>query len=262
MTGQFTLGLLATALVLASFDQVTGLADTACGAEFRIQNKVYLDDEKRPQSGSLTIFSDNLVYDILDGEGEITLFDRAHGRFVLLDPAHRLRTEISVARLHQAMAEIQAWASTQPDPFLRFLAVPKFDLQTVTAAGEMEFASPWATYQVTPLDPAHSDIARAYQDFSNGYCQLNTLINPGARPPFARMIVNDALGQRKLIPREVKLTIQPKQGPTATRTIIRSQHQFTPRLSEADRQQIVRVEQLVTSFTPVLLDEYQKRVRP
>jgi hypothetical protein len=126
----------------------------------------------------------------------------------------------------------------------------------------MEFASPWATYQVMPQDPANGEIARAYQDFSNGYCQLNTLINPGARPPFARMIVNDALGQRKLIPRQVKLTIRPKEGSPATRTTISSQHQFTPRLSQSDRQQIARAEQFVTSFTPVSLDEYQQRVRP
>ncbi len=267
MTGQLTLGLLAITLVLAPLGRAIGLGGAACGAEFRIENKVYVDDEKRPHSGSVTIFSDDMVYDILDGEGEITIFDRARGRLVLLDPAHHLRTEISVAKLHQAMEQLQAWAYSQPDraqpdPFLRFLAAPKFDRQGVTAAGEMEFASPWATYQVMPQDPVNGEIARAYQDFSNEYCQLNTLINPGARPPFARMIVNDALGQRKLIPREVKLTIRPKEGLTAKRTTIRSRHQFTPRLSDADRRQIARAGQLVTSFTPVLLDEYQKRVRP
>ncbi len=262
MTSQLPLGFLAVTLILAPFGWVIGLAGTTCGAEFRIENKVYVDDEKRPHSGSVTIFSDDMVYDILDGEGEITVFDRAHSRFVLLDPAHRLRTEISAARLQQALEQLQAWAYVQPDPFLRFLAAPKFDRQGVTAAGEMEFASPWATYLVTPQDPANDEIARAYQDFSNEYCRLNTLINPGARPPFARMIVNDALGQRKLIPREVKLTIRPKEGLTAKRTTIRSRHQFTPRLTAADHQQIAQAEQFVTSFIPVLLDEYQKRVRP
>jgi hypothetical protein len=262
MIDQLTLGLLAITLMLTPFGRLIGLVGTACGAEFRIENKVYVDDEKRPPSSSVTLFSDDMVYDILDGAGEIIIFDRAHGRFVLLDPAHRLRTEISVARLQQAMEQLRAWANTQPDPFLRFLAAPKFDRQGVTAAGEMEFASPWATYQVMPQDPANGEIARAYQDFSNEYCQLNTLINPGARPPFARMIVNDALGQRKLTPREVKLTIRPKEGLMAKRTTIRSQHQLAPRLSEADRQQIARAEQFVTSFTLVLLDEYQKRVRP
>jgi hypothetical protein len=253
--------------MLAPLPQAIGLAGTACSAEFRIENKIWADEEKRPESSSVTIFADDMVYDILDGEGEITIFDRARGRFVLLDPVHRLRTEISVARLQQAMEQLRAWAyaqpdRAQPDPFLRFLAAPKFDRQAVTAAGEMEFASPWATYQVVPQDPANGEIALAYQDFSNEYCRLNTLINPGARPPFARMIVNDALGQRKLIPREVKLTIRPKEGLMAKRTTIRSQHQLTPRLSDADRQQIARAEKLATSFTPVLLDEYQKRVRP
>jgi hypothetical protein len=64
-----------------------------------------------------------------------------------------------------------------------------------------------------------------------------------------------------MIPRQVKLTIRPKEGPTARRVTIRSQHQFTPRLSEADRRQIARAEQFATSFTPVVLDEYQKQVR-
>jgi hypothetical protein len=243
------------------------LAGAACGAEFRIENKIYLDDQKQPPCGSVTIFSDNLVYDILDGEGEITIFDRAHGRFVMLDPTHRLRTEIGVAKLQQAMDKLKSWAWTQPDrpqpdSFLRFLAAPKFDLQSVTAAGELDFASPWASYRVVPQDPASGEVARAYQDFSNKYCQLNALINPGTRPPFARMIVNDALAQRRLIPREVKLTIQPKEGPAATRTTIRSQHQFTPRLSQADRQQIARAEQMAVSFTPVQFSEYQRQVRP
>jgi hypothetical protein len=48
----------------------------------------------------------------------------------------------------------------------------------------------------------------------------------------------------------------------AKRTTIRSQHRFTPRLSQSDRGQIARAELFVTSFAPVLFDEYQKRVRP
>jgi hypothetical protein len=262
MTNQLLLSLFAVTLVLTPLGHATGLMGTARGVEFRIENKVYVDQEKDPVAGSVTIFADEMVYDVLDGQREITVFDRAHGRFVLLDPAHRIRTEISVGRLQQAMEQLQTWAYAQADPYLRFLAAPKFDRQGATAAGGLEFASPWVTYLVMPQGPADGEIARAYQEFSNGYCALNTLTNPGGRPPFARMIVNDALGQKKLIPRQVTLTIRPREGQTAKRTTIRSQHQFTPRLTAADRQQMARAEQFVVNFTPVLFDEYQKRVQP
>jgi hypothetical protein len=254
--------LFAIPLMLAPVAGETGWAGAARGAEFRMENRIYAGDEKQPVGGSVTLFADDVVYDVLTGQREITVFDRAHGRFVLLDPAHRHRTEIGMARLRQAIEQLQSWAYGQQDPFLRFLAAPKFDRQGLNASGEMEFASPWATYLVLPQEVANSEIARAYREFSNGYCALNTLANPGGRPPFARMIVNDALGQKNLIPRQVTLILRPKEAAAAKRTVIRSEHQFTPRLSAADRQQIARVEEDVVSFAPVPWDEYQKRVQP
>ena len=57
---------------------------------FRVDNKVFVNNEKEPRIQSTTIFHEGRVYDFLKSPGEITLFDSARHRFVLLDPARRV----------------------------------------------------------------------------------------------------------------------------------------------------------------------------
>ena len=184
----------------------------ASAVSFRVDNKVFVSAEKEPRSQSTTIFHEGLVYDFLDKPGEITIFDPGHHRFVLLDPAHRVKTEVSSDEVAALCDNLQSWAKRQADPLLRFMAEPRFEEGFDEAAGDLAFKSEWMTYRVAASPVASEAIGRQYREFSDWYTRLNARLNPGSKLPFARLEVNRVLDSRHVFPREVKLAVHAKKG--------------------------------------------------
>ena len=85
---------IATAVFLLSSS--TLLAEAARGADFRVENSVFVEGQSQPQSQGVTIFRDGLVYDFLNEPAEVIVFDKANRRFILLDITRRVRSEISM----------------------------------------------------------------------------------------------------------------------------------------------------------------------
>lgn len=236
------------------------LPSLGAAEEFRVENKVFVDDEKQPRIESTTIFFGNVVYDYLAKPAEVTIFDKAHKRFVLLDVTRRAKTEISTEAVEELTARLKRWAASQSDPFLRFLADPQFDIHYDESAGELVCSSTWMTYRVATVDAPDEQLCRQYTEFSDWSCQLNTMLNPGSRPPQARMLLNAALEARQRFPREVSLSLRPKEGLWPKRFLLRSEHQLIRQLVQSDRDRIAQTDQFMAIFTPVTFGEYQKRI--
>src|SRR5690242_19214648 len=62
--------------------------------EFRVESKVYNSENGPPVSESLTLFHEGRAYDLLSSPPEITIFDIAKNRIVMLDPVRKVRTEV------------------------------------------------------------------------------------------------------------------------------------------------------------------------
>ena len=231
--------------------------------DFRIENRVFVGSEKDPRSQSTTIFYGGRVYDYLLQPAEVTVFDRDGGRLVLLDTTRRVKTELTTTAIASLTERLKRWAQSRADPLWRFLAEPKFEEQSDEPSGELLLSSPWLTYRVKAVDGGNEEMSRSYREFCDWYCQLNTLINPGSRPPFARMMLNAALDQRRQLPVEVQLTIRPK-GPKellpTKRIVVRSEHQLVRGLAESDRDRIAQTDQFMVIFQPVGFEEYQKKL--
>jgi hypothetical protein len=235
-----------------------GLGGVARAEQFRVENRIFVGDEKEPRSESTTIFYDDVVYDFLVKPAEITIFDKTHDRFVLLDVPRRVKTEVPTAHVKEFAGRLKQWGSAQPDAMLKFLVDPRFEERN--DAGEMVFSSPWLTYRVMTEDAGNEAVSRQYSEFSDWYSQLNTLLNPGTRPPFARMVVNAALEARQRFPREVHLTLRSKDSLLSRRITIRSEHQLISQLIQPDRERISQTDQYIAIFTPLKFDEYQKKI--
>ena len=260
MTNRADLGVLSALLGVIWAAGVLLADGTARAEQFRVENKVFVEDEKEPRVESTTIFYAGVVYDYLKEPAEITVFDKARGRFVLLDVARQVKTELTTEAVAAVTERLKEWAGAQPDPYLKFLADPKFTRPAEPDAGELTFASPWVTYRVKPVDAGSAAIARQYREFSDWYGMLNTRINPGARPPFARMILNAELDSRRQLPREVQLTLRPKASLLAKKIHIRSEHQLIRRLVESDRARVAETDRFMGVFNPVDFDDYQKQI--
>jgi hypothetical protein len=235
------------------------LARPAVAADgFRIDSRVFYEDQKEPACRSSTIFAENKVYDFLDKPAEIFVLDRPHAQFILLDTERRVSTRVNMLDVAGFTDQLQARAETRDDPFLRFLARPQFDQHLDAVTGTLTLNSPWMTYQVQGAAPPDPTMLQLFREFSDWYVRLTPLLDPAARPPFARMVLNEALERCGLMPRQVILTITPKRGPLTKRITVRSEHQLIGRLSEADNDRLVQAQQFVTIFNPVSLEQYRK----
>jgi hypothetical protein len=259
MTFRRRLWSLFVALAAVPAASVCGPSSAAGEESFRIENEIFVDGEKEPQIRSTTVFHRGVVYDYLADPAEVTVLDVEHGRFVLLDLDRRIKTELPTERVAEFCDRLRERLQNRSDPFVRFLCDPHFEQTLDESAGELTFTSPWMTYRVLFGSESQS-LSRRYRDFSDWYCRLNTILNPGARPPFARMIVNAALEDRQLFPREVHLTIQPKEGLLAKRITVRSKHRLIRQLVESDRKRVSQTDQFMAMYASVDFREYQRQV--
>lgn len=240
-------------LILASVARIAYVA----GEDFRIDNRVFATGQSRPDSESTTIFYGGLVYDFLAEPAEVVVFDKAGNRFVLLDLRRRVQTELTAEAVATFVAQIKEKTSGSSNPMVKFLGDPKFSEKFDQASSELTLESVWMTYRVQLL-PTSTTIAQQVRDFSDWSARVNAVLNPRSRPPFARLLVNDALAQRQAAAREVRLTLPAKKGAPSNRTTIRSQHELTLQLSPEDVNRVAKVRESMRTFESVAFEKYRK----
>jgi hypothetical protein len=250
-----------TRLILALFT-VWMLAFTGVSpaADFRIENRVFLDDEPDMVSESTTLFATGRVYDFFGGENdEIAVYDPSHQRFILLDPARRVKTEIKSAYIDTWIEALQKKAEGHENPFVRFLAQPKFDRSFDQATGVLTMSSPSMTYRIETVPAESEEIAREYGQFADAYARLTAVTSDVPLPPYPRLAVNAALRERKELPKRLERTVERTGlGPLPNKSVtIRSEHVIAWRLVDSDRRRIDQAADYLASFKEVPLQAYR-----
>ncbi|WP_231953953.1 hypothetical protein [Pirellulimonas nuda] len=223
--------------------------------ELRIETRMYAGDEPDVISSSTTLFAGDVVYDFREDEGRVTIFRAGHagapGRFVLLDTARRVRTEIDTDRLTGAMEKLRQWAATQKDPFLRFTAEPHFEETFDRETGVLTMTSPHLTYRITTEPAKDASAEPQIKQFLDWFVQLHTLLEAGL-PPGPRLEVNEALMRHSAIALEVQLA-QHRDDETS----LRAEHLVTWLLSKQDRNRIDESLDKMAEFREVSNVEFQ-----
>ncbi len=231
----------------------------------RIESKVFFGNDKEPKAENTTIFHRGLVYDYLrnPAEGRYTsetiVLDLARGRFVLLDPKRRVRTELATQEVAALCENFRQWAQDQTDAFTKFLGDPKFEEVLEETTGELVLQSPWLTYRVATIETDSEAVLQQFREFTDWYARLNARLNPGYKLVLARLALNEALQKRRQLPREITLTVQSKKAFSFQKTVIRSEHQFIYHLVESDRDRIAQTGEFIAIFRPVDFTEYDRR---
>lgn len=246
----------AQALLLAGL--VVAPSSVALATDFRIVSDVLLNNAV--VSTNRTVFRAGVVYDYLQAPGLTTVFDPARQRFILLDPETKLRCEVGTVQVAQFNNALRARAAQNADPLLQFMAQPVFQIEGNKAPGVLKLLSPLVSYQLKTARVEDAEALRQYIEFCDWYAQLNTMVNPGSPPPFARMKVNQVLRSRQEMPLEVELTISVKQPKGGNRQVaLRSRHQVAWRLLGEDSVAIDQTAEEMAIFKPVTLQEFQER---
>jgi hypothetical protein len=249
-----------TAVLLGSLSAMAmgwGSPGLAADAGFRIDNKVFVGDQKEPASESTTIFHDGAVYDYLRNPAEVLVFEKTQDRFVMLNTERRIRAELSTEKIMAFSTKLQHRLDEQKDPFLKFLARPAFEEQWNAEKETLTLRSTWVSYNVQTRAAPSADVAHRCRTFTDWYAQLCPILEPLARPPFPRLRVNALLDEKGLLPAEVSLTLSPKQGFWSKRINIRSEHQLIGELNAADLSRVTQTRRFLVMFNPVSVEQYR-----
>ena len=230
-------------------------ANVCRGDDFRIETKVAL--KGKVVTENLTLFYGVRVYDFMGESSDITVFDPTRSRFLLLDPNRKIRTEVKVSDVVAFMQRLRSWAREEQDPFMNFLADPKFDQKEDQQNHLITLTSPYMSYKLFSITAPNDEVARQENKFSDWYAQLSTMATVGKMPPFPRMMVNSLLKQHRAIPTEVKLTLHLKEEVS-----LQSDHKVNWRLLEDDLQMIRRVDGYMAQFKAVPFEEYLRVEEP
>ena len=226
--------------------------------DFRIETKVFVGKDKSAVSQTTTLFKAGYVYDYLSSPAnpeQVAVLDKHHGRFILLDRTRKLKTEIKSEDVLAFARQCQIFAGKSSNAFLKFAADPEFDTD-FSADGELTLSSQYINYKLQ-TEPANTpEAAQQYREFSDWYARFNAMSNPESTPPFPRLIVNEELANRGLVPTEVQLTIS---GPGKLgRTVnIRSEHHVSWRLLKRDEEKIAETAHQLATLKLVPFTEFQ-----
>jgi hypothetical protein len=230
--------------------------------EFRVDTELFIGDEKEPVAETLTIFSQGLVYDFLiGGPEEITMLDTVRGRLTLLDPARKVRCGLGVQELLDQTLSLETRAAESKDALFMFAAAPQFEAKAeeYTENGQqfvrLNLTAQAMDYAVVARPAERPEAVHAFRYFADQFARLNSL-RPGNLPPGARLDLNRAMAERKLLPLEITRTI-PAANPLGRKLVVRSRHLVNWSLSGEDRKKIDRAGTCLAEFASVSFDEYR-----
>ncbi|MBO7726268.1 MAG: hypothetical protein J6S40_07330 [Thermoguttaceae bacterium] len=235
--------------------------------QFRIDNVMTIrkeGDEDGVRVVTTTLFGKGMVIDFIGDNDEVIIYNRKTKTFVLLDPIHRVQTELALSEIDQFLDNLRAIVSEKKDAHSQFLLHPDFEISRSDESGELSFSSKWYEYLVSTRSFDDPELSEAYFEFIDVYTKLNLYLNPGNYTPMARMVVNGVLAREKRFPAKIRLTLYPKgKGLFAKPDIITSDHKIIRRLSEEDLGRIVRASHFSEQFPKQTFGNYYKTaIRP
>lgn len=258
----FSLLLLFASVATAADEPADSGPNDAALSQFRIDNVLTIrkeGEEDGVRVVTTTLFSKGMVIDFIGDNDEVIVYNRKTKTFVLLDPIHRVQTELALSEIDQFLDTLRSVVSQKKDAQSQFLLSPNFEITRNDETGDLSFSSKWYEYLVSTRLFDDPELSGVYFEFVDVYTKLNLYLNPGNYTPLARMAVNDLLAREKRFPAKIRLTLYPK-GKTlfAKPDIITSDHKIIRRLSEEDLGRIVRAVHFTEQFPKQTFGNYYK----
>lgn len=256
---------------LASVVAIAVSAAAVQAQDFRVLTRVYdsraAKGRTKPVSTSTALFHAHKVYDSVDSALEVTIFEPAHDRFVLVNAERHLSTVIPFRVFRRAVEQEEFKVAEQAAKLersgsaseldmanhLKFQLHPIFATNYNLDTSVLTMDGAQLSYKLKCEKAAVPETVDVYLDFADWAARLNMLISPTGRLPGARLQVNDFLRDRKLLPIEVTAENHKPDWHLV------AEHRFEWSLTETDRQRIQECEGLLKEgLKQVTFEEYQK----
>lgn len=221
--------------------------NTSTAQEFRIRTTVYQHQhnlDPKIVSRSVSIFHAEKVYDHVDGLGEVTIFDPAQNRLIILSESRMIKAIIDfdeiknllVVARHQTQEYIHDQIKRQESTGkaiaeqLKFQLDPTFDVQFDESKNQLSLDSQLINYRVQCAASDQKSTAETYLRFADWMARFNYVLHPYTLPPGSRIVLNEELRKRELIPTEVELQTRFEE-----KLHLRAEHKIRWKLDHKDR---------------------------
>lgn len=244
--------LLVVALALVGVAAGPEFSSFAAAEDFSIENSVY--DGRDLIARSTTLFVGDKAYDLLTNPDEAIIFDLAGDRITLVDNVRRVRCDLTTGEVTDFCEQVRARARKSSSESIRFAADPEFRELLDPETNEIVLTGTWLEYRSRATAPKNAEVLKRYEGYVLRQAQLNTLMNPGAPPPSARLKLNEALARRQQLPEQVSL--RRTSSESGGGKSLRAEHHYTWRLGEPDLRRIAEVDQKLASYPPVSVSNF------
>lgn len=246
------------------------------GQDYRIFTKVSDISQSREKPNtlgrSLSLFHAGKVYDYIDSTGEVTVFEPAKNRFIILDTKreiftvadlgeikHHLKVARKVINEHIQTLSNQTKENSKDKQDtekviqnLTFQLNPQFQIDDSSNALTLQGTG--IRYSATGAKNNSKELVNAFFEYTDWIARLNYVLHPRAVSPESRLILNEQLRTRQLMPISVELKTD--------NLYLRAEHQIHWSLNARDRRMIHRWTTLLKSKSTkkVTLRAYQRIV--
>ncbi len=270
------------------FNQITGLlagillclliSKPALGQDFRLFTKVFdlsFETEKPPViSRSLSLFHAGKVYDYIDTTGEVTIYEPAKKRFLILDTQrdivtiadldeikHHLKVahKVTLEHINSLKQKKSKNAEDQNKTMnaiehLVFQLNPKFETKFDATSNQLILQGTGIRYSATATKNESKELVDSFVKFTDWTARLNYVLHPRAVFPASRLVLNEQIKIHQLIPTSVELK--------TAKMHLKAEHQIQWSLAARDRSLIHRWNRQLKSksIKTVTLREYQRIV--
>jgi hypothetical protein len=242
---------------------VAGLPAVADGQDFRVDTEVFFDQQKTPGLETLTIFTGGRVFDfVLTEPREVAIYDPQRGLFTLLNEKKQIQSRVNAQDLLEFTENLKTEALKRKDALLNFAAQPEFEttFEEITQNGQplvrVKLTGKPLEYVILGQKPERPEAVQMYRHFADWFARLNAT-SPGNLPPGARLVLNQTLADRELMPLEITLTIHPTKA-LGKKNEFKSRHLVNWTLSGEDHKKIEQAGDWLAKFRTVSFDEYRK----
>ena len=180
-------------------------------------------EKPRVVARSLTLFHAGKVFDYMPPPiGELSVFEPAHRRFILLNGRRMIATTVTFEEIERMLetAKNETRNYTQQlarrnepgsqaiiEP-LNFTLNPQFSKQFDPVQKQLKLSSPRFSYSVECATPKSQEASTAYLNYADWAARLNYVLHPNSLFPAPRLILNESLKSRGLLPVNVALNVE------------------------------------------------------
>ena len=223
-------------------------------ADFRIETDVMEAGKAKPIDQSVTLFSGGSAFDYSrETPNRILVVDPINNHIALMDSQRQIQTRINLQQLQSGIESAKnklLQAEGGPEK-IEDAAQTSFD----PATGVISIGKRFIRYDAKLQQPASPEFAVQYATFANISALINASQSRGsAPPPFARLHLNQAIGERESIPSEIKRTV----FAGGREVVMVSRIHPTYSLSAAEKKQIEQFNTMLLSFDPVDLATFNR----